>query len=286
MKKHCQKAMLRVDDDDAYEPDVIEKMLAKMEEGYDAVAPYCPFNEQGKTPVPFYAKAKINDYFYHYSPQLYYSDEDIEVEHFNNTFMFDVKKVKDNNIMYPKGLSPVGHREETRFSHDMFRAGMKMCVVGGTVAWHYKYPGGGIRQNAYGFFWEADDREYYRYLYGLGYKDTREDTIPVVLGHGYGDTIMFMNVIDELASVHKDKMIVVGTAFKEVFDFHRIEEKYSNIKVLHINEVLGVIYEGRIKGDPIYNWMNRNQWTGHIIDAYREIYINQNIWDVINALQQ
>ena len=70
------------------------------------------------------------------------------------------------------------------------------------------------------------------------------------------------------------------------FDFHRIEEKYSNIKVLHINEVLGVIYEGRIKGDPIYNWMNRNQWTGHIIDAYREIYINQNIWDVINALQQ
>ena len=95
-----------------------------------------------------------------------------------------------------------------------------------------------------------------------------------------------MNVIDELASVHKDKMIVVGTAFKEVFDFHRIEEKYSNIKVLHINEVSGVIYEGRIKGDPIYNWMNRNQWTGHIIDAYREIYINQNIWDVINALQQ
>ena len=154
------------------------------------------------------------------------------------------------------------------------------------VAWHYKYPGGGIRQNSYGFFWEADGRELDRYIQSFNYADIKEVSIPVVLGHGYGDTIMFINIIDELANKYADKRIIIGTAFKEVFDFHNIEDKYANISVVHLNELRAIYWDKLNAGDPIYHWMNLNKWTGHIIDAYREIYINQNIWDVYNALQQ
>ena len=275
--------LLRVDDDDAYEPDTIEKLLLKMAEGYDAVAPFCPFSEQGRMVIPWHAQGTLSNPVTNASPQFFYSNEDKEVEHFTNTFMIDANKAKAKKIKYAEGLSPVGHGEETRFSHDMFSAGMKLCVVGGTTAWHYKYPTGGIRQNAYEFFWDADEREFDRYLAQFDYTNIEDVAVPIILGHGYGDNIMFMNVIHDVVKKYHDKQIIISTSYPEVFAYYDIVTRYPNVKIMGNHEI-SMIFWNKIKTDPIYHWMSKNKWQGHIIDAYYEIYVKNNIWDIHHEL--
>lgn len=271
--------LLRVDDDDSYMPNTIEILVSKIEEGYAAVAPFSPFANQPLNQPPWYARGILSNPVYNCTPQFYVSDKDIVVEHLNNTFMIDVKAIKNAGIRYAQGLSPVAHTEETRFSHDIFRAGLPICVAGNTLCWHYQYPSGGIRSTAYRFFWEADEREYYRYLEPFGYAHYDDVSIPVLLEHGYGDTIMFVNLISELSAKYFDKQIIIGTNFKEIFEYHKIEETFPNVKIVTTHD-FKLIYWYNVQGDPIYKWMSKNKWQGHILDAYREIYIHRNIWEV------
>ena len=160
---------------------------------------------------------------------------------------------------------------------------MKMCVVGDTVAWHYKYPSGGIRQGAYQFFWESDSREFERYIHTLAYPDIRDVAIPVLLHHGYGDTIMFINIVGEVAQKYDNHYVIIGTNFKEVFDYYNVTGIYKNVIVVTPHEFRLIFWE-KATFDPIYTWMSQVRWNNHIIDAYKEIYLNNNIWSIFNGL--
>lgn len=238
----------RLDDDEAAEPNVLEKLLFHMKDGVGAVAPavIMPGAEQkGGT-------NKIEDIFH--TPNLQWSKNQgvHEVDHLYSSFLY-----RANIVDFCTDLSPVAHREETLFSYELKRKGYKLIVDTDVVVYHYRQNNGGIRAYNNEFFYDHDEKIFLNKLREWGYR-------LITLNCGLGDHLAFSNILPKL--IEKYDMVIIGCCYPEVFEDYKV-------KVIPVGATM------RINHESIYEWMIKNNWSdekGNLVKAYECMYEIKN----------
>ena len=229
----------RVDDDEVPEPNVLEKLLSYIKDGVGAVggAVYTT----GAT-VPGGTNKLVDIY---HTPNLQWNPGHIvtEVEHLYSSFIY-----RAGIVSYNLELSPVAHREETLFSHELKRAGYKLIVDTSIKTYHYRADTGGIRAHNNAFFYEHDERIFKKKMEEFGYK-------LINVNNGIGDHYAFLNILPQLQE--KYKHLILGVVYPEVF------KGVKNVTLIPINA------SEKYTDDNIYKWMIDNKWTDSIVKAYR-----------------
>jgi len=180
------------------------------------------------------------------------------VEHLHNTFLFKKEAASHG---YPMNLSPVGHREETIFTHTMFINGWKLVVVGDVITWHLQqYEKGGIRVYTNEEYWLHDDKIFNEWM-----ENKNKDVYVFILDSGIGDHLEFLKILPKIKDKYSDKKIILATCYPEVFEREGIEQ----ISIGEAQERFGM---EEWRKQNIYEYMDRINWKGPIKDAYSKMY--------------
>ena len=242
------KFVWRLDDDTIANPDVLEKLLFHMKDGVGAVA--------GSVVTPggeaYALEYGIKLLDVNRLPNLQWARGVgiYEVEHLYSSFLY-----RTNIVDYCMELSKVAHREETIFTHRMFRAGYKLLVDRSATTWHYRNPEGGIRTESDKALWEHDEELFRKELTKWGYKF-------IALSHGLGDHLMFVNIIPEL--LKRCEKLVLFCVYGEAF------QGIDNVIVRPMQEAGSF----GVKETGVYEWMTKYNWKRSMLKAYEELYLN------------
>lgn len=236
------KYVWRLDDDEIAEPNVLEELYCHMKEDVGAVggAVVSPNQKQeGGTNkmIDIYDTPNMQ---WNISPILMQGKE---VEHLYSSFLY-----RAGIVDYNLNLSPVAHREETLFSHELFRNGYKLIVDNSIVTWHFRQEKGGIRSHTDKTMYDWDERIFVKKMDEWG-------IFIVELNVGLGDHLAFLHCLPELIEKHKD--LIISCCYPEVF------EDYKKLKLIPIQN-LNIL-------NP-YKWMIDNKWEGNLLDAFRKMY--------------
>lgn len=247
----------RVDDDDAPEADVLERMIAHVADDVGAISGLIltPGDVQ---PLTDWASGKIEHIFSRPNVQWFRFDKPMEVDHFNNSFLFRKSAAKHG---YCLELSPVGHREETMFTYEIKRSGYRLIVEPKAVIWHLRNPSGGIRSYESEFLWEHDERVFTRKMQEWGILANSSKL--VVLDCGLGDHFAVKMMLPELKMRYKDDL-TLAVCYPEVF-------ADDGVKMISIADAEKV--EKDMNRHNVYKWMMDNGWTKNIVDAYRRFLL-------------
>lgn len=237
----------RLDDDEIAEPEVLEKLLKHMTSGVGAVAG-AVIQEGG---VDNQSKNKIEEIYHAPNMQWTKGDRIEEVEHLYSSFLYRTKIVN-----YNLDLSPVAHREETIFSHELFLAGYKLIVDNSIVTYHLRNPEGGIRSNNNQELFNHDEKIFFNKMKAWGIR-------AIVLNSGLGDHLCFLNILPELQN--KYKHLIISCCYPEVFTLVPM----NKITLLSIAQI------GGASNENIYEWMIANNWRGTLLQAYRKLYLEE-----------
>jgi len=231
----------RLDDDEVAEPDVLEKLLAHMTKDVGAVAGavFEPGNPQ------YGGSNKLVDIFHKPNLQWAPGNEVVEVEHLYSSFLY-----RPRIAQYTLELSPVAHREETMFSHELFKKGYKLIVDTSIKTYHFRQATGGIRSHNSEFFYENDERIFAKKLEDWGYKVISLDT-------GLGDHLVFLNILPDL--IKKYKHIILGCCYPNVFQGHDVT-------------IVPMAATKKSAPEHIYKWCIDNNWKTSILNAYKAMY--------------
>mgnify|MGYP003335695914 CR=1 FL=1 len=248
--------IFRIDDDEVAEYDVLEKLLSCMTEEVGAVAPAViipPGN-----PLP-------NGLTTNYLPtidtqpnvQWYLFNDILEAEHLYSCFLY-----RKGIVKYDLTLSPVAHREETIFSHSIYREAYKLLINGSARVWHYRSETGGIRSTNNKSFYDNDEKIFQGYLkrWDVGNKP---DYKIVVLDNGLGDHYAFKNLIPEFKARYRG--LTIAACYPDVF----YDEQ--DIKLISIADAKELYYN--LDGFSVYKYMKDHKWTKSIGEAYKELYL-------------
>ena len=166
--------IFRIDDDVVLLPDCLEKMVAVIRDGYDAVGPIYldpgrRMSEQampdGTTREELMKVGRVywkEDLFLSGILQvnLHPTEAPVPVEHLNSGFLYR-KAAALKAGGYFLGYSVVGHREETDISYRMFMTGARLAVAPAARAYHFHPAYGGIRetrgQQMRQSLWDSDE---------------------------------------------------------------------------------------------------------------------------------
>ena len=164
-----------------------------------------------------------------------------EVEHLHCSFLYRAG-IQDYNL----GLSRVAHREETLFTHGLFKKGYRVLVAPHAVTWHMKNPQGGIRSETRKEMYEHDEH-IFRNIVGLS------DSTIVVLNCGLGDHIVFNSILGSIRNP------VVFGCYPEIIPCRSIAEA----KALF----------GDLDQWNIYKKMCEWNWKDSLEDAFKKLYL-------------
>lgn len=233
----------RLDDDEVAESTTLARLLAHMKDGVGAVAGavYTP----GDAP-PKGTYGKIEDIFHTPNVQWCPDAGVFKVEHLYSSFLY-----RSNQVDYDLWLSPVAHREETLFSHALFRKGLELIVDTSIKTYHYRHPHGGIRSHASAFLYEHDNKRFLAAMEEWGIK-------VISLNGGLGDHLAFLNVVPALLA--KYNKLIIGCCNPEVF------KDYARIKTIPVAATKD------FTDDDVYKFMIDNKWTTSIVDAYKKMF--------------
>jgi glycosyltransferase involved in cell wall biosynthesis len=252
--------IFRIDDDEVAEPDVLDQLASYPHVGDGAIAPCVLMPNANELPndLPRNKMESIE------SPnmQWFKGTEVCEVEHLYSCFLY-----KKGIAKYDLSLSTVAHREETIFSHSIYRAGYKLWVNMWAKVYHFRSPGGGIRDFHNHQLWEHDEKIFQGYLdlWGIGQKGKNGKM--VILDSGLGDHYAFKNILPELRAKHEN--ITIACCFPEVF------HDEPSLKLISIAEAK--LMYGNIDAYNIYHFMGSNNWKQSLVKAFRQLYIgNEN----------
>ena len=231
----------RVDDDEVPEPDVLEKLLSYIKDDVGAVggAVYTPGQiAQGGT-------NKLVDIYS--TPNLQWNPGHIvtQVDHLYSSFLY-----RAGIVNYNLDLSPVAHREETLFTHELKRAGYKLIVDTSIKTYHYRFDTGGIRAHNNAFFYEHDERIFKKKMEEFGYK-------LININNGIGDHYAFLNIVPKLQE--KYGHLILGCVYPEVF------KDLKNVTLIPISA------SEKYSDDNIYKFMIDNNWKESIVKAYAKM---------------
>jgi GT2 family glycosyltransferase/predicted O-methyltransferase YrrM len=233
----------RLDDDEVAEPAVLEKYLNLMTDDVGAVGGTVLTKGIGGNNGASPRLERIYN-----SPNVQWTEGSkiIDVDHLHSTFLY-----RAGIVNYNLELSPVAHREETIFSHELKRKGYRLLVDQSAITHHLKQSSTGIRSHQSEWFYKHDERVFSRYMESWGYKLLNLDC-------GIGDHYAFLNILPELKK--KYAHLIIGACFPEIFKDH------PDVTLIHIAQ------SAPVNPENIYKWMQDCKWTGMLVDAYATFY--------------
>jgi glycosyltransferase involved in cell wall biosynthesis len=242
----------RIDDDEVAEPDVLAKLLSRVEIGVGAVGGLVL--SPSPLPCPDNAANIISDLnlpnvqWFKQSPKL------LEVDHLHSTFLY-----RRGIANYELSLSPAAHREETLFSYSIKRKGFKVLVDTSAVTWHFRAPTGGIRSHTDPGFWNHDENVFGQRLLDWGVVKPRPEKI-IVLDAGRGDHVIIKKLVPKIKKRWPDCM--VASCFPDILN--------GDLPQISIQEARRNL--GNLENHSIYGWCEKNNWTGNLEDAFSKMY--------------
>lgn len=266
--------IMRIDDDDFAEYNVIETLYNDITSSDDIGAVGCQIIESKNTMfMPAFASNKIEDLFHGFNRQWYIprTNDIEEVDHLFSSFLYDRKKAKKE--FYEYEYSPLGFREETVFTYSIKLNGYKILLDPKVVMWHvHPDSGGGNVNKQKEDFFVADSLLYEKFMEKNNIKKRKLKVI--VLDNGLGDHFAFLNILQEIKDKYPDRLIVIGACFPDVFegfiDKHCVLASIAEIKLL-----FGL---GIWNGGNVYRFMDRIKLSGgkiNLIDAFRMMYLSE-----------
>lgn len=253
------------DDDNIPESNVLEVLFNGLTKNAAAIGGLVMDPKLGLHPNKM-ASSKIQDIFLGLNEQWFPHEKPTikQVDHLYSTFLFRKDAAKHG---YEQKLSKIGHREESIFTYEMKRAGWDLLVTPRCVTWHYHSPTGGIRDDSKIEMWQHDDQIFSEKLKLWGIKPN--EYFPIILNNGLGDHLAFKTILPDILEKHKDKNIFLAVCYPEIFTEYTLN---SSVRVLSIAEIIST-YGDDVKRFDIYKWMTDNKWEGHIIDAFKNMYL-------------
>lgn len=251
--------IFRIDDDCILESEVLELLWneIKVDDKIGAVAP-CILMPDPK-PLPDISHNIITDIYSVPNMQWFLWTGYDDVEHLNSSFLYK-KGIKRFNT----NLSKVAHREETIFTHEIFRAGYKLRIVGDAHCWHFKQNSGGIRSYPDSSLYEHDENVFRDVAKSWNFKEDTS-TKMIVLDNGLGDHFAFLHILPDL--LKKYEKLTIAACYPDVFDEFK-EYKIDIISIAKAKLLLGDI--GKYN---IYTWMADKRHKGNLVDAFKQFYL-------------
>ncbi len=250
----------RLDDDNAPEPDCLEKLLKVADKKTGAVGGLVPFSTMSTNPMKL-ASNKIEDIYLGLNKQWFRHEGVNEVDHLYSTFIFRRRAAGQG---YCDELSQVGHREETIFTYEMRRAGWKLLINPEATTWHFREASGGIRSTKDAGLWRHDEKVFSLKLKEWGVKPTPIKLM--VLNGGLGDHIAFKMILPEIKEKFKGSRMILACCYADMF-------KGEGVEIISIGDAMAMT---NIEQFNIYKWMWDRAWDKKgkaIVDAYREMYL-------------
>ena len=247
----------RVDDDEIPESNTLELLLAACKDTTVGAVGGLVLDPNNLIQHSNLISSKIEDIYFGVNEQWVKNNTRglHEVDHLYSSFLY---RRAASSHEYPKNLSRVGHREETIFTYEMKRSGWKIMIEPLAVTWHLRNPNGGIRSETDVKLWEQDE-EAFKKMLKIWKLDSKVSKL-IVLDNGLGDHLAFKKVLPDLQEIYDS--IVLATCYPEVFDG-------CNVRQISIEEAKML---GSIEPYSIYLWMEKNNWRGSIVNAYRKMY--------------
>lgn len=274
--------VFRMDDDCIAQPNVLQTLRDQLDTD-KTVGAVAPLVLMPDAPVGLHPNAlnKITDL---QAPNMqWFKWQGVrECEHLYSCFMY-----RKGIAKYELSLSPVAHREETIFTHRIFREGYKLMVNANATVWHFRSETGGIRMHNNPQFYESDERIFQNILKGW---NIQQRTI-VVLDNGIGDHYAFKNILPKLrlksgaqaSAKHeplnlspygaippcgvKPETILIYCCYPDVF----YDE--PDLQLGSIAEAKQLYGENLDKWN-IYQWMQDGNWNSSIVEAFEGMYLN------------
>jgi hypothetical protein len=256
----------RIDDDNIVQPNVLGALLksAADDEKVGAVAGLVIDPTQIQTIDDLTLTNRISGVYDMPNAQWmkHQRKDTFQAEHLYSSFIYRKRASKHG---YCTKLSPVGHREETMFSHEMHRAGWKLLINPNVITWHLREPTGGIRAYTDKAYWEHDEEIFKEKM--KQWQATKEDnTFYVVLDNGMGDHYMFKTILPDLIKKH-GKNLVIACCYPAIFE---AEVAKHDIKLISIQDAKNRLND--IEKYNVYKFCGEGNWNKHLIEAFREIY--------------
>lgn len=253
----------RLDDDNVPEPGCLEMLLEVAKDPSVGAVSGLVHDPKAVSPRPSFITGKIEDILSPFNLQWYdWKGPPEEVDHLYSTFLYRVAAGRKAGG-YSKLLSPVGHREETMFSHEIKRAGYKLLVTPDALTWHFRESTGGIRSYTDGSLWAKDEAVFRGKLREWGVSP--REYVFVVLDNGVGDHLMFKSMLPELVAKSRGKQIVISCCYPEVFN------GVDGVKLASIGDAQAAF--GNLDQWNIYKWAEEHNWKGPFADAFRGMYL-------------
>ncbi len=250
----------RIDDDNVVEPNVLEELLKSADDKTGAVAGLVIDPTQISVNYDRTLTNKISRIYE--DPNVQWMKQirtdAFEVEHLYSSFIY---RKRASSHGYCLRLSPVGHREETIFSHEMFRSGWKLKVNPKATTWHLREPTGGIRSYTDKSYWDSDEIIFSEKIKQWSV-DIKNDRYYAVIDAGIGDHFIFKNLIPDLKEKYGERL-VIACCYPAVFED-------TGVNLISIQEAKNIL--NNIDQYNIYKYCGERNWTKHILDGYREMY--------------
>lgn len=233
------KYVWRVDDDNAPEPQVLEKLEEAMYLQPTAAAVGGAILTPNWDTSPRVATGKIKDIDKEPNIQWGYIRKVTKVEHLHCSFLYKAG-IYDYNL----ALSKVAHREETLFTYGLHKMGYDLFVIPYATTWHFKSEGG-IRTTNNKSLYDHDEQIFRNFL------EHKDKTI-VVLDSGMGDHVVFKHVLPLI------KNPIVYSCYPDIVPGKSIQEAKDTF--------------GDIDHWNIYKKMDQWQWKDSLENAFKKLY--------------
>jgi hypothetical protein len=253
----------RLDDDEIPEPTCLENLLGVMKDPAVGAVGGLVLPTNAVSARPKFFTGKIEDI---HNPNVQWyrweTGEPEEVDHLYSTFLYRVEAGRKAGG-YCRDLSPVAHREETIFSHEIKRAGYKLFVTPKAVTWHLREGTGGIRSYKDPGLWDHDEEVFSKKMKEWGV--VPRQCVFVVLDNGIGDHVVFRSILPEIMGKHRGCRLVLFVCYPELF------EGIDGITLASIADAKAAF--GGLDRWNVYKWCEEHNWKGPLANAFRGIYL-------------
>ena len=254
----------RIDDDNPLLPDTLEKLYETINSDpkIGAVGP-CILDPK-RILTTSLASNKIQDI---------YLGLNIQWNSYNNISYVDVEHLQGSTFLYRKEASKHGyemtlsrkaHREETIFTHEMFRAGWRLVVIQGIYTWHFHYTKGGIRSDNDNKVLYEDENIFKNKLKQWGV--IPNDHKIFYLDSGRGDHYAFKTIIPELLEKYKNTKLILALCWPDCF----WDIKNDNIVICSLADAKPFV---DANAHNVYEFMDKHKWKKSLTEAYKKIYL-------------
>ena len=256
----------RVDDDNVAEYNVLETLCSHIQSDVGAIAGAVvdPKNSvKGETSV--YIKdidSKLNKQWLQEKGGIY------SAEHLYSSFLY--RKAASTHG-YCLELSPVGHREETIFTHEMFLNGWALLIDLNVVTWHLRSPSGGIRSFNDAALWEHDEAIFRRKM-KVWKREIKERKV-INLDCGIGDHWVFKPLLNKIVEENTDKEIIIASAHPSVITDDVPDELLTKIKIISVDQGKKLIGEEAFTNLNVYYHCIKKNWKRPIKEAFENLYL-------------